>query len=428
MRTIKCAGIVVSCIIFLIFSLIFVDWLVLIFIIPLLFFLFIGVIFFHEREINVEVIRNLSNVKIFELDKIEITLTIKNRGNNINFLEIFDTLPSKVTVSKGANYSVLSLKKDEEITTTYEISCPIRGHYKLGPLYFRVKDFFGMFYKEAIVDTNTDITVIPQIEEINDISIRSKANIYPGIMQTKHSGIGTEFLGIREYTSGDTFKRINWKSFARFNKPLVNEYEMESTTDVILIVDARQIQGVGTMKHNPMEYGIKAAGSIASHFLKRRDRVGLIVYGKSEGKLKWVYPESGKKQLYKIIEEIVETQAQGDFPFNGVVYRSVTHMLPKKALVIFISSLEQDITIPKGVERLIAHGFNLIILSPSPLDIEYSLHSVDDDYTLAHKILSFERKNFIAQLRNKGARVVDWNPSMPLVVSLKEVEKYQIRR
>jgi len=428
MRTIKCAGIVIGCIVLLMFSMIFVDWLVLIFIIPFLFFLFIGVVFFHGREINVEVMRSLSNVKIFEHDKIEIILKIKNKGDGIQFLEMYDRLPDKVTVSKGSNYSVLSLKKNEEITFKYEISCPIRGHYPLGPLSLRVKDFFGMFYKETIVETDTDITVIPQIEEIRDIAVKSKANIYPGIMQTKHSGIGTEFFGIRDYTSGDTFKRINWKTFARYNKPMVNEYELESTTDVILILDARQIQGTGTIKHNPLEYGVKAAASIASHFLKRRDRVGLIVYGKTEGKLKWIYPESGKKQLYKIIEGLVEAQADGEFPFNGVVYRSVTHMLPKKSSVIYISSLEQDSTISKGVERLIAHGYNILILSPSPIDIEYNLHSIDTDYKIAHKILSLERKNYISQLRNRGAKVVDWNPSMPLVVSLKEVEKYQIQR
>lgn len=428
MRTIKCASIVTSCIIFLIFSLIFIDWLVLVFIIPLLFLLFIGVIFFHGNKVNIQVTRDFSNVKIFEYDKIQVTLKIKNKGEEIKFLEMYDKLPSKVKISKGSNYCVLSLKKDEEIITSYEITCPIRGHYPLGPISFRVKDFFGMFYKETTVDIDSDITVIPQIEEIRDISIQAKANIYPGIMQTKHTGIGTEFFGIRTYTSGDSFKKINWKTYARFNDLMVNEYELESTTDVILIVDARSVQGTGSMKHNPMEYGIKAAVSIASHFLKRRDRVGLIVYGQSEGKLKWVYPESGKSQLYKIIEELVEIEANGEFPFNGVVYRSVTHMLPKKSLVIYISSLEKDGTISKGVERLVAHGFNIIIVSPSPIDIEYSLHSVDADYSLAHKILSFERKNYISELRNRGARVVDWNPSMPLTVSLKEVEKYQIRR
>jgi len=428
MRTIKCGGIVAGCIGLLIFGLFIVDWLILIFVVPLLVLLFAGVLSLYGEEIKIEVVRSLSNVKIFEYDTVEVTLKLKNLGENIKFLEIYDSLPNKVKVVKGSNYSVLDLEKNEEIEIKYEISCPIRGRFLLGSLLFRVRGFFGMFYKEAMVESSSYITVIPGVEEMRDIAVKAKPNIYPGIMHVKHAGIGTEFYGIRDYTTGDTFKRINWKSFARFNDLMVNEFELESTTDVILIVDAREIQSTGTIKHNPLEYGVKAAVSIASHFLKRRDRVGLIAYGSSQGELKWVYPESGKNQLYKIIEETVSIQANGDFPFNGVIYRSATHMLPKKALIIFISSLENDWSIPKGVEQLIAYDFNVIILSPSPVDIEYSLQTVDLNNDLAHRVLSFERKNFITQLRSTGVRVVDWNPTLPLTVALKEVGRYQTRR
>jgi uncharacterized protein (DUF58 family) len=407
---------------------VFSEWLVIVFMVPLLFLLFGSVLSFYSERIDIEVIRDLSNVKIFEHDKIEVSLKLKNKGDNLSFLELYDKLPGKVKVEKGSNYSIISLKKSEEITFKYEITCPLRGRFQIGPLYFRARDYFGMFFKEAVVETESFITVIPQIEEIRDIEVKAKANIFPGIMQTKHSGIGTEFFGIREYTSGDTFKRINWKTFARFNNPMVNEYELESTTDVILIVDARSIQGFGTLRHNPMEYNVKAATAITSHFLKRRDRVGLIAYGRSDGHLQWVYPESGKKQLYKIVEEIVALEPNGEFPLSGVLYEAVTHMLPKKALIIFISSLEGDWTIPKTIEDLVSRGFNVIVLSPSPVDIEYSLQIADVNSSLAHKILSFERKNFLSQIRNTGARVVDWNPTLPLAVSLKEVEKYQIRR
>ena len=367
-------------------------------------------------------------MKIFEDDKVEVTVRLQNKGGTIQFLEVFDTLPTRVDIEKGSNYAVLPLKKNEALTITYEISCPVRGYYQIGPLCLRVRDYLGMFYKETIVDTISELTVIPQIEEIGDIAVQAKANIYPGLMQAKYAGIGTEFFGLREYTSGDTFKRINWKSYARWNHLMVNEYELESTTDIIIMLDARKTQDIGTLKHNPIEYGIKAAVAITSHFLKRRDRVGLIIYGEPEGKLKWVYPESGKKQLYKIIKQLVEVQTEGFFPFNAVIDATVTHMLPKKSLIIFISSLEDDPTIPETIEQLLARSFNVIIISPSPIDIEYSLQSSDPGYDLAYKILSLERKNFLSQLRNTGAQVVDWNPTLPLAVSLKEVERYQIRR
>jgi uncharacterized protein (DUF58 family) len=400
----------------------------LIFLIPLVIILFAGVASHHHDEINIEVVRSLSNVKIFENDKIKVDLKLKNVGESIGYLEIFDFLPKKIRITKGTNYLLTRFNKDEEIEISYEIECPIRGHFPLGPLFFRAHDYFGLFFKEEIVNTDSVVTVIPQIEEIKDIEVRAKANIYPGLMQAKHAGVGTEFFGIRNYTSSDSFKKINWKSFARFNNLMVNEYELESTTDVILMVDCRDLQGIGTIKHNPLEYSIKAAVSITSHFLKRRDRVGLIAYGRSDGHLNWIYPESGKKQLYKIIEELVSVHAFGDFPLNGVVFRAVTHMLPKKALIIFISSLEGDWSIEKAIQDLVARSFNVVVLSPSPIDIEYSLFGNDEYSKLAHRILSIERDNFLSRLRNIGARVVDWNPALPLAASLKEVEKYQSRR
>jgi len=427
MRTRKCAVIVAGCIILLVMSILFMDWLFLAIIIPFLILLCLGVLFFHEKKIDIDVVHNISNNRVFENDQVEVIINIHNKGKDINFLELYDKLPDKVEIEHNSNYSILSLKKDEKITIKYKIKCPIRGLYQIGPSYFRIKDYLGMFYHEQISNVSSDLTVIPQIEEIGAISVKGKANPYPGIMQTKRTGVGTEFFGIREYTSGDTFKRINWKSYARFNNLMVNEYELESTTDVIIILDARDIQNIGTLTNNPLEYSIKAAVAVASNFLKRRDRVGIIIYGDSEGKLKWIYPESGKKQLYKIIRELVEVQSQGEFLFQGVINIALTYMLPKKSLIILISSLEQDQTIPKAVEALIARNFNVIILSPSQVEIEYLLNPKDPYYETARRILSFERKVFLSKIRNTGARVVDWNPTIPLAASLKEVERSQMR-
>ncbi len=428
MRTTKTAGLVGGCIGLLLFGLFVMDWVVLLIIIPLVILLFLGVLLFQGKEPQLDITRQLSHAKIFEDDHVKVTITINNKGGRIPLIEIIDMLPDRVNLEEGSNYAILSLKPGEALTFTYTISCPVRGHYDIGPLNVRLRDYLSFFFKELPFDTISELTVIPQIEEIGDIAVRAKANIFPGIMHTKHAGIGTEFFGLREYTTSDTFKRINWKSFARWNRIMVNEYELESTTDVILMVDARGSQDIGTLKHNPIEYNIKAAVSIAAHFLKRRDRVGLIIYGNTEGKLKWVYPESGKKQLYKTITELVEAQAEGTFLFNAVIDTAIAHMLPKKALIVLISSLDDDPTIPISIQQLVAQKFNVIVLSPSPIDIEFSLQPHDLSYELAHKILSFERKNVLALLRNKGARVVDWNPTLPLAVSLKEVERYQIRR
>lgn len=428
MRTKKCAALVEGCLSFLLFAFLFMDWLFLALIIPVFMVLFAGVVLFYGKELEVQVDHHVSDEQVFEDDIIHVSFTIKNNGRTIPVLEFFDNLPENAQLTKGCNYGVISLQQGEELTISYDLCYPVRGRYQIGPLYLRIRDHVGMFFHETIIqDTNT-ITVIPPLEDIGSLYLHGKPNPYPGIMQTKRAGIGTEFFGIREYAPGDTYKRINWKAFARWGTPMVNEFELESTTDVILMLDTRGIQTIGTLKNNPLEYGVKAAASLASHLLKQRDRVGFIGYGHPEGHLQWVYPEMGKKQLYKILQELVGIQGQGLFSFQAAMNTASVHMLPAKSLIILISSLEDDPLIAPTVEDLIAQGHTVQIVSPSPVHIEYELSSKQVSQDLAYHLLSFERENMLQRLRRRGAQVVDWHPSEPLSLALKEVERAQWRR
>ncbi|MCX6665908.1 MAG: DUF58 domain-containing protein [Euryarchaeota archaeon] len=429
MRTRKLAGIIAGCLGLIILGLWLMDWHVLLYIVPLVTLLFIGIVWFSSEEIQISAHHQINQSTVFEDSSIVVTLTVKNQGDRLYFVELYDELPDRVIVTKGTNYAVFSLKQNEEITLIYEIFCPLRGLYPIGPLLVRRRDLLGLFYRETSIDDRVDLTVVTPVETIRDIRVKSRVNPYPGIMQTHRAGVGTEFHGVRTYAAGDSYKRINWKNSARWNNLMVNEFESESTTDVILMLDARenQVDG-GSLKHNPLEYGIKAAATLASLFLKRRDRVGLIIYGESNGKLIWMYPESGNTQLYKLIKELVQIKPTGIFTIQAAINTAVGHMLPKKSLVVFISSLEGDPTLVAAVETLKALSFDVLIISPSPLDIEHLAHQGDIEYDLALKTLSLQRNIVISQLRGTGVRIVDWDPAEPLALALKEVEQYQIRR
>jgi len=418
-----------GCIGLIMLSLLLVQWVILLYLCPMILLLFLGILWSSSGELQITASHQISNINIFEESKISITLKVKNNGEKIHFLELYDELSDRVVVESGNNYAVLSMKQNEAITFSYELFCPLRGLYRIGPLHVRERDFFGLFYKETIIQDVAELTVVPKLEKIGDITVRSRLNLFQGITQTHRAGIATEFHGVRGYTAGDSYKRINWKAFARWNAPMVNEFELESTTDVIIILDAREKEETnGSLRKNPLEYGIRAATNLAANFLKRRDRVGLIVYGTSERDLTWIYPESGNTQLYKLIRGLVQTKASGTFTFQAAINTVVGHLLPRKSLIIYISSLEQDSSLVTAVEALQAQNFTVLIISPSPLDIEYVPNQANPEYELAYRILSVRRNTILSQLRITGAHVVNWNPTIPLALALKEVRQFQIRR
>ena len=428
MQTIKISGIIGGCLVLLLLSLIFVNWIFIVLTIPLIIYLFLSLATFNEEKLDIKVKRQISKERVFENDQVDITLEIENKGKTISFLEIYDELPKKVEIIKGSNYALLSLKKNQKITLEYKILCKIRGLFPVGPVKLRTKDFFELFYKEEKIESTNHIMALPHLEEIRNIPLKARTNLFPGAIHAKQAGIGTEFYGLRKYLPGDSFKHINWKSLARFNDLMVNEFSLESTIDIIIIIDTREIEKMGTLKKNPLEYSIKAAGSLAQFFLNRRDRVGFISYGRKEGNIKWVYPESGKKQLHKILENLVEIEAAGNYPFKNMLDQAFTRMIPKKSLVFFISSLQNDDTIPEGIEKLIRLGFKTLVLSPSSIDIETINREIDSIDKISYKILDLERKNNLSKINNTGAIVIDWDPKVPLMAQLEEVGKYQRAR
>jgi len=428
MRTIKSLGVIGGFLALLFLGLFFVNWLLIILSLPLIIILLLSVISFHDEKLNIDVKRKISKEKVYENDEINIFLEIENKGKKINFLEIYDELPKKMKITKGSNYISLSLDRNEKIKLNYSASSKIRGHFRVGPLKLRVNDSFNLFYREEIIENESYVMVLPYLEELKNVPFKTLPQINQGNLLAKNAGIDSEFYGIRKYYPGDSFKNINWKTLARFRNLMVNEFHIERKIEVIIIIDSRQIESMGSISKNPLEYNIKAAGSLATFFLNRRDRVGVIAYGNKEGKLKWIYPESGKKQLYKILEELVKIQAEGEYNFHSMINQASIHMLPKKSVIFFISSLQNDETISEGIEKLIRLGFNTLVLSPSSVDLEFSLHENDEIDEITYRILGFDRKNNISKIQKTGALVIDWNPSLPLIVPLEEVRAFQMRR
>lgn len=400
MRSRKVAFLIAGCIGLIVFSLLLVQWAVLLYLSPLILLLFLGILWSSSGELQITASHQISTTNIFEDSKILVSVKVKNSGEKIHILELYDELPDRVSVESGSNYVVLSMRPNETVEFSYELLCPLRGQYPIGPLHVRERDFFGFFYKEKIIQDAVELTVVPRVEKIGDIAVHSKVNPYLGMMQTHRAGVATEFHGVRGYTAGDSFKRINWKAFARWNRPMVNEFELESSTDVIIILDARLLQETsGTVRRNPLEYGIRAAASVAASFLKRRDRVGLIVYGSLERDLTWIYPESGNTQLYKLMRSLVQTKASGSFTFQAAINTAVGHLIPRKSFLVFISSLENDPSILTAVEALQAQGFRVLVISPSPLDIEYVPYQGDSEYSLPKRSC---RSGAIQRFRNYG--------------------------
>ena len=121
------------------------------------------------------------------------------------------------------------------------------------------------------------------------------------------SGEGIEFFGVREYVPGDRQRSINWPASTRRGRLQVNTFAAERSQDVVLLVDATSDVGVpGT---SALDLALRGAAAAARAYLDARDRVGVITY--QWGGASWLVPGLGRRQVYRIIDSMLASDAHG---------------------------------------------------------------------------------------------------------------------
>jgi len=415
MRTRLAGGLAATSLVFLLVGLATRSWQVVLLALPPVVFLALGALF-PPAVPQVVAIRSLSRDRAQAGWDVEVELVVRNEGAALDLAEILDVLPRELPIVRGTNHAVVSLERGGTLSLSYVVRPVVKGEFRIGPVRIRSLDPLALGAEDARAAIESRLVVAPTMEDLRRTQIRPRrTRPWAGQVPSRQIGVGTDFWGIREYVPGDDVRRINWKASARFDAVFSNEYEGERSGDVVIVVDARRESLIGTEADNPIEHGVRAALGIAEHVLASKNRVGLVV---QRDVLDWVPPAFGRKQLYRILDHLVHVRAGGEWPFAHVTW-VLSRFFPRDCLVVLVSPL-QDRASLGVVIGLAARGYDVAIVSPSPLAIERRISEPDPAVDTAYRVLRMERANLIAQLR-RVAQVVDWDPDTPLALSLRRM-------
>ena len=87
----------------------------------------------------------------------------------------------------------------------------------------------------------------------------------------------------------------------------VNEYTRERNADVVLLLDA--FEDAGAFGSTVLDQATRIVASLARYFLTGNNRVGCI---ELSGLLRWVSPNLGTRQQYRILEFLTDVRARDE--------------------------------------------------------------------------------------------------------------------
>ena len=146
-------------------------------------------------------------------------------------------------------------------------------------------------------------------------------------------GSGVEFAGIRPYAPGDRPRDINWKATGHRGRLHVTTRAAERQADVVVVVDART--DVGPPGSSTLDAAVRGATAVASAYLRRGDRVGVVGLG---GRVRWLAPGIAERHFYRIAESVLDLRRfHSELPPD--LDRVPRVALPPTALAIVFSPL-----------------------------------------------------------------------------------------
>jgi uncharacterized protein (DUF58 family) len=330
-------------------------------------------------------------------------------------LELLLDLPPGLA-AESPNPVVLRLDWHERRELDYTLRCERWGAYLVGELVLRAPDAFGLLVHETTIERPQALKVYPRGEVLRRLVRPRETQAFAGSQVPRTRGEGIEFADLRPFVPGDRVRRVNWRATARRGEPWVNETHPERNSDVVIFLDTfveARSEDEGTL-----DLAIRAASSLAAHYLREKDRVGLVAFG---GVLNWLTASSGLVQFYRILDSILDAEIFLSYAWKDINLLPV-RTLPPSALVIALSPLLDERAV-RSLLDLRARGFDLAIVEISPEPFAPAGPRPLDE--LAHRLWVLRREALRSRYRRLGVPVVAWSEDVPLQAALEEVRRFK---
>ena len=349
-------------------------------------------------------------------DTTPLAWVVENRGARSCRAMLTDALwPSlgadrrSVTVSVGAH---------ERLRVRTELNPSRRGRFPLDDVTVRVSGPLRLAVRQATTVVPGIIRVLPAYPSRHAVRRRVRLPRVPdvGLRSIRRVGAGTEFDQLREYRPGDDFRKIDWATTLRMQRPIVKQYRTERNQTVVIMLDnGRTMAGtVGEVAR--VEHAMDAALGLADAAIRMGDRVGMVCFDRQVRSL--VAASSSRSHLglvseamYLLEPDLAESAYTAAFSYAASRFR-------RRSLYVVLTDLAEatiEQALLPALSILVRTHVVVVAAVRDPVVSGWARDSgtgwASDVFRSAAAIaLVHQRERAAARLRSAGAIVIDAEP------------------
>lgn len=376
--------------------------------IPLAVYLGAG-IFYGPKKLRLKVIRTLPENRVAGGCQAVIRINLTNLGDDLEEVFVEDMCPKGLDLVKKMPKMLTLMPAGGNAELEYSVKGN-RGSFLFKDVRIIAGDHLGIVRQHITLSAPEELVFFPEVPKLKRVNIHPRQTRgYAGPILSRQAGSGLDFFGVREYQSGDPRNRINWKLSERYIRSIyTNDFERERIADIVLILDARMSSEIRLGNESLFEYAVRATVSLADGFLRDGNRVGLLIYGYDP---KWTFPGYGSLHKKRIEKALLQAKTQEAGLFEHMDRLPIRRFPARSQVVMINPLLNDDSAIFTRLKKCV---FEILVISPDPIDFEKKIVTVSDhpgiskNIQVAARIADLERQLRIRKLSKMGIRIVNW--------------------
>jgi uncharacterized protein (DUF58 family) len=246
-------------------------------------------------------------------DRVSVNLRVQNKGwLPLLWLELRETLPVAL-VGPNSFQSVIHLGPRADASFEYSVDARRRGYYRIGPLSISTGDILGLSDSLQVQTEPEALIVYPKIVPFTSVDTPSQSP-----QGTLHHTLPlfedpTRVFGKRGYTSGDSFRRIDWKSSAASGRLQVKLFEPSIALETFVILNLNSEDYYYRTRIDSIELAIVIAASISNWIVAQKQVVGMLVNGRdpltTDSRPQAIPPRKGKRHMMRLLETLARVES-----------------------------------------------------------------------------------------------------------------------
>ena len=344
------------------------------------------------------------------------TWRLHNRGRRAMRLTLADELaPSLRARRRRASVRIPAAARAELSTVLHPTR---RGRFTPTELVLRIDGPLGLGARQIRRQLPSVLRVYPPFTSRDEAELRiRRARILDvGLRSARGAGGGTEFEQLREYTTDDEFRRVDWSASARSGRLIVRTYRPERNQTILVLLDNGRLMAARVEDTPKIEHAMDAAIMLGHVATRLGDKVGMVTFDAAVRTI--VPPARSHEQTSRMIEAMYALEpALVESDYRGVFTTTMARFRRRSLIVILSDLVEQAVgeSLLPALPLLLRQHVVIVAAVQDPEVVTWALAVPRDSSEAYRKAAAVntlaERNRTTARLRGLGVTVIDAPPA-----------------